>query len=263
MTTITLAALREANIARDKEWNTGTERVPLSFRGNELAGEAGEACNIIKKLERVRLGIKGSVSTTEALAEELADVVICADLTAMECQINLAEAIEAKFNAKSEEIGLKTKLSALSHIEAAMAMLEAHGYVVSSAKRDLNEQIEEAIALLESEGYRIVPPGRDKPLHSFDATRAREALDDIEKKIIQMAAVAKARQKIDPPEGSFASVIPALIKGLTVYRESNPIERYGISNRECMLMKCSKHSPWGECHLTRDMLTATDWIVVD
>ena len=42
--------LRKATIKRTEEW-TG-ERLSLSFRGLEMAGEAGEACNEIKKLEK-------------------------------------------------------------------------------------------------------------------------------------------------------------------------------------------------------------------
>lgn len=75
--------LRDANQARQREWDTGNQ-ITLAYRGNELAGEAGEACNVIKKLERERLGIRGSRATPAQLAEELADVVICADLIAMD-----------------------------------------------------------------------------------------------------------------------------------------------------------------------------------
>lgn len=73
--------LHKANIARDKEWNP--ENVcTLEFWGVELAGEVGEACNIIKKLERERLGMRGSRATLQQLAEELSDVIICVDLVA-------------------------------------------------------------------------------------------------------------------------------------------------------------------------------------
>lgn len=103
-------ALRRANAARQKEWDPGNQ-VTLSYRGNEMAGEVGEACNVIKKLERERLGIAGSRDTFAHLAEELADVVICADLIAMHAGIDLfGEAVPAKFNATSEKVGLKTRL---------------------------------------------------------------------------------------------------------------------------------------------------------
>ncbi|KSV64088.1 hypothetical protein N185_35575 [Sinorhizobium sp. GW3] len=103
--------LREANVARQKEWDQDN-RITLSFRGNELAGEVGEACNVIKKLDRERLGIAGSRATKEQLAEELADVVICADLIAMHEGIDLlGEAVPAKFNATTAKVGLSTLLA--------------------------------------------------------------------------------------------------------------------------------------------------------
>lgn len=107
---LTYADLREANIARQAAWCP--DQVPdLSFRGNELAGETGEVCNVIKKLERERLGWRGSRDTVEHLAEELADVVICADLCALSAGIDLNEAVAAKFNATSEKVGLPHRLT--------------------------------------------------------------------------------------------------------------------------------------------------------
>ena len=56
------STLRAANAARQAEWDKD-DRITLVFRANELAGEVGEACNIAKKLERERLGIRGSRAT--------------------------------------------------------------------------------------------------------------------------------------------------------------------------------------------------------
>lgn len=103
--------LSAANLARQKEW-PGNEAITLAYRGNELAGETGEACNVIKKLERERLGIAGSRDTLEHLAEELADVVICADLIAQDAGIDLDAAIREKFNATSTKLGFDTRLVA-------------------------------------------------------------------------------------------------------------------------------------------------------
>lgn len=102
--------LREANEARQEEWDTNGS-ITIAYRGNELAGEVGEACNIIKKLERERMGIRGSRSTKEALAEELADVIICADLIAMHEGIDLKKAVAVKFNKTSEANGLIARLN--------------------------------------------------------------------------------------------------------------------------------------------------------
>lgn len=102
-----LARLRAANISRQSEWCP--DQIPdLSFRGNELAGETGEACNVIKKLERERQGWAGSRATVGQLAEELADVIICVDLVAQQLDIDLWAAVVAKFNATSSARGLST-----------------------------------------------------------------------------------------------------------------------------------------------------------
>ncbi len=105
-----LTALRVANVQRDAEW-CPDEKPDLSFRGNELAGEAGEANNIIKKLVREQKGWRGSRASLNDLAEELADVVISTDLTAMTAGIDLATAVASKFNATSEKYNLATRLS--------------------------------------------------------------------------------------------------------------------------------------------------------
>lgn len=122
--------LRAANVARNPEWFPDGKApvLPASFRGLELAGEVGEGveaalthlamltasagriCNILKKLERERLGLNGSRSTKEALAEEIGDFIICADLVGMDFDIAVWPAVVSKFNATSEKLGMKTLL---------------------------------------------------------------------------------------------------------------------------------------------------------
>lgn len=106
---ITFTDLKFANGRRQQEWDPDDQITP-AFRGTELGGEVGEALNCIKKLERERMGIRGSRTTREHLAEELADIVICTDLIASMYQINLAEAIKNKFNKTSDANGLETHL---------------------------------------------------------------------------------------------------------------------------------------------------------
>jgi NTP pyrophosphatase (non-canonical NTP hydrolase) len=110
---LSLRMLRDANVRRQQEWDTDN-KIDLAFRGVELAGEVGEACNVLKKLERERRGIVGSRDTVEHLAEELADVLICADLIAMDMGIDLAAAVSEKFNKTSKANGLVTRLFAMS-----------------------------------------------------------------------------------------------------------------------------------------------------
>lgn len=106
--------LRRANIARDREMTGGAGNVfSLSFRGNELAGETGEACNILKKLDREKLGIVGSRATKEQLIEELSDIIICVDLICMDLGIKpkqMEKGVRRKFNKTSKERKLKTQL---------------------------------------------------------------------------------------------------------------------------------------------------------
>lgn len=110
----TFTTLRAANIARQAEWDPGAQ-ITLVYGLNELAGEVGEACNIGKKLERERLGIPGSRANPRDLADELADVVICADLVAMREGIDLNQAVIRKFNATSSKVELKTRLDNAAH----------------------------------------------------------------------------------------------------------------------------------------------------
>lgn len=108
---LSLSTLREANTKRQIEWDPD-DRITLEFRGNELAGEVGEACIVIKKLERERMGIRGSRDTLDHLGEELADVIICVDLIAMQAGINLADYVAVKFNQTSDKQGLRTHIGA-------------------------------------------------------------------------------------------------------------------------------------------------------
>ena len=106
--------LRDANQRRHQEW-AGGNAVSLSFRGLELGGEAGELLNELKKLERTRLGLAGGSSDLGPVAEELADVIICADLIAMDLGVDLSQAVREKFDATSAKFGLNTRFEAASN----------------------------------------------------------------------------------------------------------------------------------------------------
>jgi NTP pyrophosphatase (non-canonical NTP hydrolase) len=87
---------------------------------NALAGEAGEACNKAKKLLRLDQDLKGpngyhnnGASRDELIADlgdELADIVIYADLTAQRLGIDLGAAVAKKFNETSEKYGFPERL---------------------------------------------------------------------------------------------------------------------------------------------------------
>lgn len=82
---------------------------PLFF-STELAGEIGEACNVVKKIERERLGIAGSRDDAAHLAKELADSIITACNVARHYGIDLHRAIVDVFNLTSAERGLPVSL---------------------------------------------------------------------------------------------------------------------------------------------------------
>lgn len=106
---LTFRKLQHANDQRNMFWDP-QKVLNGAFFGLELAGEVGEACNIIKKLERARLGVAGSRAPANALAEELADVAICLCLVANYYYIDLDQHIVEKFNASSTKLDFPVTL---------------------------------------------------------------------------------------------------------------------------------------------------------
>lgn len=107
---ITFAEIRELNKARQLEWD-GDTQFSMLFFSNAMCGEAGEVANVVKKLERARLGLPGSEATKEDLADELADVLTYVDLLANRAGINLGDAWVKKFNKVSDKYGMKTRIN--------------------------------------------------------------------------------------------------------------------------------------------------------
>lgn len=83
-----LRDLRAANIARDAIWDP-EGKLDLDFFLNELGGELGEALNVLKKLHREQLGLRGSRTTVEDLIDELSDCAIVIDLACYKAKIDL------------------------------------------------------------------------------------------------------------------------------------------------------------------------------
>lgn len=69
-----------------------------------VAGEVGEAANLIKKRKRGEPVLAGEV------ADELADAVIYLDLLATRMGIDLGDAVRSKFNRVSERIKSEVRL---------------------------------------------------------------------------------------------------------------------------------------------------------
>ena len=93
---LTFEELREKNVARCEQVFHTLENWSLTDWATALAGEVGEACNLIKKRRR------GETVNTEDIVDELADTVIYADLLAARLGVSLAEAVRRKFNEVSD-----------------------------------------------------------------------------------------------------------------------------------------------------------------
>ncbi len=106
---ITLDRLRMANRVRNCEWGGG-DKITAEYSAVELAGEVGELLNVIKKMMRENLGIRGSRATINDLEDEFADVLITLDLLAMRMKVDLTESLRRKFNETSSKLGLMTRL---------------------------------------------------------------------------------------------------------------------------------------------------------
>jgi NTP pyrophosphatase (non-canonical NTP hydrolase) len=105
-----LASFRPLNVQRATDGFKCYDNQPLTYWTTALAGEVGELCNMIKKMQRVeRGGIDGGSSYTakdinkEMLKEEIGGIAIYLDLLASLLDISLEEAIIDTFNSKSEK----------------------------------------------------------------------------------------------------------------------------------------------------------------
>lgn len=125
MDQLRFSELREANVRRLPTFRDGRGRIyhlpvpgqPVGFDwllsqwSNALAGEVGEAANLIKKIERGDLDLD---EAREALADELCDIVTYLDLLAHRAGIDLAAATRSKWNRVSERVGSPIRLGAPS-----------------------------------------------------------------------------------------------------------------------------------------------------
>ena len=116
-----LAAMRPINVQRATEGFKCYDNQPLTYWTTALAGEVGELCNMIKKMQRVEKGgVDGGSSYTakdiskEMLKEEIGGIAIYLDLLASLLDISLEEAIIDTFNSKSEKMGFREKLEVRS-----------------------------------------------------------------------------------------------------------------------------------------------------
>lgn len=110
-----LNELREINVRRCAAAFHPVEAWTPAEWAVAMAGECGEACNVVKKLRRLQDGTntaKDPQTREEAIAllkDELADLIIYADLLAARLEIDLGEAVRHKFNAVSDRMGCDIK----------------------------------------------------------------------------------------------------------------------------------------------------------
>jgi NTP pyrophosphatase (non-canonical NTP hydrolase) len=114
------AALRPINIQRATEGFKCYNNQTLTYWTTALAGEVGELCNMIKKMQRVEKGgMDGGSSysakniTKEMLKEEIGGIAIYLDLLASLLDISLEDAIIDTFNNKSAMYGFKQLINPL------------------------------------------------------------------------------------------------------------------------------------------------------
>lgn len=115
---INLGGLRDfakLNRARSDKWHpAGLNSWSLSDWAVALAGETGELCNVIKKLNRSRDGLIGNnVPDSELsaqMADEIADVFCYLDLLAQAAGLELDECVRIKFNKVSERNGFSERI---------------------------------------------------------------------------------------------------------------------------------------------------------
>lgn len=112
-----LNRIRRINLSRSNQWHPwGIESWTPADWGVAMMGEAGEVCNVLKKLKRLEDGIgnrKGPDTRVEAiamLADEIADTFFYLDLLAARMGIDLPTALQHKFNEISEREGLPQRL---------------------------------------------------------------------------------------------------------------------------------------------------------
>lgn len=107
---MTFDSLRYVNVKRCEEvFHPLSSWSPMEWACC-MAGEAGEACNAVKKLKRISEGTNTSKDpqtkreAINAIADELADTIIYLDLLAARLSIDLNTAVRNKFNEVSRRM---------------------------------------------------------------------------------------------------------------------------------------------------------------
>jgi len=102
---LTFAELSRVNALRHEvSYKESTDNWTITDWTTALAGEVGELCNLVKKARR------GDGVSAEQISDEIADIVIYADLLAQYLDMNLASCVRIKFNKTSRKRNCKVTL---------------------------------------------------------------------------------------------------------------------------------------------------------
>ena len=116
---LTFERFRITNATRCARWHDGFpegDSWSLADWSNAVAGEAGELCNVIKKIRRRETGHRPGTNDpplfelTQMAADEIGDVVAYLDLLATRMGLRLEDCIRDKFNAVSIREGHPERL---------------------------------------------------------------------------------------------------------------------------------------------------------
>ena len=130
------------NLARCLRWHpAGLASWSLSDWAVALAGEVGELCNVIKKLNRYRDGLVGNKESASELSvmlwKEIADVYLYLDLFSAAAGVDLPTAIVKKFDEVSERNGFPERLSLPRQMGVTEGALQA---IADERARQINDE---------------------------------------------------------------------------------------------------------------------------
>jgi len=104
-----LKQLQKANKKRVPAFGHTLESWSLPQWGNAVAGETGELCNVLKKIDRGDFTLE-EANEKEIIANEAADIVCYLDLLCQRAGVDLGTAVVNKFNSISDRIGSDIKI---------------------------------------------------------------------------------------------------------------------------------------------------------
>lgn len=122
MSDLTFREVSDINRKRCERWHPGFPddgNWTGSDWSNAMAGEAGETCNVVKKLRRIEAGMQQAAGDTRPdllakLATEIGDTFIYLDLLAQYYGLDIGGCVRATFNRVSEREGFPERIDPTS-----------------------------------------------------------------------------------------------------------------------------------------------------